>query len=436
MWQLTRSRGMFLNAHRMTANRTIWHYLAEAMLDSIESEDAEAYAQISSFEREVATISPGPRSNCPLTDSLLDELIDLAPPKLKPFVQNIYVGLTLSGLAEAESNFRKNAATVEMSVQLLWVIEGLASLFDDLLYRVRQHNERANDRNFDLSAVDPQTLWARWDTLDDAVILWRRAGFIHAGDSELETRIPGRTDAEFGRWCQQAQLFVIGHELGHHLLGHHLKAPHKKLRVSLARTEYAARVPPWIDEFVETFPKAQQEELQCDIFSILLLSGSFVADTQGVDYSKPYGAIGGAALSLLSLTFIDDRWVGESESDTHPSLQSRWTALAKFWRQAWASSPRDRFSGHPIDLLEQLSFFLDVALTRRMRKSFQSLTPPGSVDELALLAADLEARLRRNAATIGLTDKALAPMPPEAKVVTSEGVRSGTRNESAATSLP
>lgn len=417
----------------MTSDRTIWDYLAEAMLASIGSDDVDASARIASFRQRVAAISPGLRSNCPLTDSLLEELIELSPPELKQFVQNIYVGLTLSGLAEAESHFHHNAATVEMSVQLLWVIEGLASLFDDLLFRIRQHNEGVNGRGFDPSAVDPHNLWTRWDALDAAVPLWRQAGFIHAGDPELNVRIPGRADEEFGRWCQQAQLFAIGHELGHHFLGHHLKSPRKKRRVSLAENEYTARVPRWIDDFVETFPKAQREELRCDLFSLLLLSGRFLDDSQSTDYSRPYGAIGGAALALLSLTYIDDRWVGESLSDTHPSLQARWTAIAKFWRQAWQSSPRDQYSGHPIDLLEQLNFFLDIALTRRLRKVSQALVPPAGEDELALLAAELGNRMLRNASNIGLADRELAPLPPESKVATSGAVRSGRGDEEAAT---
>jgi hypothetical protein len=118
---------------------------------------------------------------------------------------------------------------------------------------------------------------------------------------------------------QSAELWVIAHELAHHVLRHGTSRPDRQARdrvhESLGKPDVAVEI--------DHLSVEQRHEIEADVLAMLLVAGEYAGD------ANPYTeiqAIEGGLLGLLAIGLMDGEWTA---SHSHPSSLTRMAVLAK-----------------------------------------------------------------------------------------------------------
>ena len=371
MWQIKRSRGLFLSEHQFADNRSVWSYVGEEMLRTAGS-DADRSAVQTFIAREdwqkLAKFVPNV-SNCPVIEQNANGLVDKLDASWKALAKNVFFGVTLDGIPNAEAHNHRNAGIVSISLQFMWLLESYVLAYDAMLYSFREH-ARAYD-NGTSPNFDQQTLTnsrESWRRLETAAIGWRDPGRIDPGRGTVEIYVPGRDAGVVDDAVQSAVTFTLAHELAHHILGHTSRNSGTRAKDAVQRL--LQNLGEASQAFIKTHPKDHERELLCDAMAFQIISGVYISSSASRrDYMSAYRAMLGSCICLLSLAHVGDHWISHDYSDTHPSFQMRWHNLLLMASEAWGDWPRDTTGGHPLDLAHQLRIFVDSAFTNRVEKA-------------------------------------------------------------------
>ncbi|WP_392543918.1 hypothetical protein [Oryzobacter telluris] len=365
MWRLKNSRGLFLNSNNMAQDRSIWSYVAAELAGAATTQEArnaiDEYTARPEW-RLLSDFAPN-RSNCPIVERNAVSLHGKLPSRWSALADNIFYGVTLDGLPNAEAHNQRFAAIVSVSLQFIWMIESYVLAYDAMLYSFREH-ARAYERGDVPTYHQEELVNSReaWRRLERAAEGWRDEFKIDPGDQSIHLYVPGREAADIDEAVQSVVTFTLGHELAHHILGHTSK--NSERRAKEARAMLLCELSETSRAFIESYPANQQKELLCDAMAFKIVAGSFSDGTTGErDYKSAYNAIIGGCFSLLALAHVGEHWIEQRSGETHPSFQVRWQSLLLIAFETWEGWQRDRSGGHPLDLTHQLRMFVDSAFT-------------------------------------------------------------------------
>jgi hypothetical protein len=249
---------------------------------------------------------PDAHSNCPELDERLRELKTLVDPRWRARVNAIYAGRvpydgeTASSLKEQKGSVVFVSFTYTYAMLGAFITLGDFAEFVDAARRQPSLSQVSNDLRHGVT------------TAFDALI---------AGDLE-GSRIFETTETVMtavGRTSQWAELFVIGHEVGHLIMRDQGSRPDREAQ---ARVEDLLRTPSLAVE-ISDLNAIQMGEVRADIMSLLLVAGEYV---QEVHLHHELAAIEGAMMALLAVGLVDGEWTA---SPSHPSPLTRMAVVAK-----------------------------------------------------------------------------------------------------------
>lgn len=257
----------------------------------------------------VATWNPCGRdahANCPELDGRVREIKALVDPRWRARVETIYAGRGPYQGDLAVSLKHAKASVVFISFAYSYATVGAFIVLGDFL-------------NFIDAAADDARIAGRSGSL--------RQGKFDAFARLLEGDFRGsgifRTTAQVreaaAHTTQWAELFIIGHEVGHLILKDSSSRPDQVARAEV--DEILSRP----DLVAETagLGLEQLNEIRADVISLLIVAGQYKGDSH---LQTEIAAVEGAMLALIAMGLVDNDWTA---SEDHPSALTRLSVIAK-----------------------------------------------------------------------------------------------------------
>lgn len=249
------------------------------------------------------------RSNCPMLQDLLGDVIKLVGPKWRAYAANIYAGRTYSDVDMAEADKNLRGGMVAISIEFTNILIAYSSMYGTFI----------NSMDFAkrLSTEASEAMWnGMRGEFDKNIAAYRRDGIL-ALKGSLPMVYPSdqfRVATEL--LSEAAEAWSIAHELSHHLARDMSARKDKEVRATVDNLVNRSSVGPEIHKM----PPSHREEVYADLLATLIMSGHFAPEKR-----TPMGisdAISGATLSLITIAHLRDEWV-TSVSDTHPGCFDR-----------------------------------------------------------------------------------------------------------------
>lgn len=316
-WDLASGRKAFLGIHRGMPNHSFWYYLLKSQGKTNLRESPEL--------QEALNWSPN-LSNCPELDLEISRLLNdrELPSTWKEFLGSIFVGRTLDSEVNAESKQRRGQAWVGISFQYTSAVSAYIAAYDRWIAAFNHRQQTKND--------DPAPMEEVFAGIAISRSSWADKESFAGTHGTLLAGPHGRKAEHYGNTVLDAEMFVIGHEYGHHLLGHtseraksfglteHLRVELEK--IGLDRFVYlrpASQTDDPVRSKNEKNPAVlQKEELLADLLGLQLAGLSRGRDRTHAVYQAMIGAI----CALLAEADIKHHWFLK-ENDTHPSTVDR-----------------------------------------------------------------------------------------------------------------
>lgn len=421
MWKLAKSRGQFSRVTGLNVNNTIWSHVANEMVRHTADSGLEHDSVLDLAERlrELERNGDLARSNCPVVAELAEDLIAKCPAQWKAVAKNVYFGVTLQGEPGALSFNYRDAGVVQISVQYVWLLEAYVRAFDEYLYGLRRQLDNWV-REGGPAVPPPAGGFAAWRRLEQMVHHWRDESILYVGPPEMQSpAVPGRRTDEIDAVVNAAQEWTMAHEMAHHFLGHTVRQP--RARVHEANQFLDRHLPEYSRRFIDSYTQNHRDELRCDALAFLLVLGIF---KESPSHGVANRAVFGSAMALVSLSHCTEHWVGGESVDSHPAMQDRWQSLILLAESLFATWARDPRGAHPLDALNQLRVFMDVALTYWITSS-AGLSEPEDAEgqqdayEETLLHYYIRAWEQRIGDRFPVTPDIDLPVPPERRHLAS-----------------
>lgn len=319
MWDLASGRKAFLGIHRGMPNRSFWYYLLKdhgqkSLLEAPELQDALNW---------VPNLS-----NCPELDLEISKLLEDVPLSWKDFLGSIFVGRSMGGAVNAGSKQRRGQAWVGISFQYTSAVSAYISAYDRWTDAFARHERGESDDGARIKEVFSGIAMSRSSWADEKSFVGTHATLL-AGPH-------GRGPQDYGPLVLDAEMFIIGHEYGHHLLGHtntraksfglteHLRAQLTAAglhRFVFLRSDSQTQEP--VTSKGDQNPLVSQtDELLADVVGLTLAATSRERNRTGAVYR----AMIGATCALLAEADIKHHWFLQ-KNDKYPSTSDRITLL-------------------------------------------------------------------------------------------------------------
>jgi hypothetical protein len=146
-------------------------------------------------------------------------------------------------------------------------------------------------------------------------------------------------------------MFIIAHEVAHHLLGHTRKG--KRNRDPSILANRAIRDADMWDRF-HSVSSSKREELQADALAFLLVADSVEKLPSTLNISVASMA---SSIVLLSLAHIGGEWEDKDTTATHPDFLLRYDLMAALTQLLSKGRPADPHEEHPLHLLAEITVF-------------------------------------------------------------------------------
>lgn len=321
-WSLESGRKAFLGTHRGMPDKSFWYYLAREhgkteLLQSDELQDVFNWVP--------------DRSNCPELDLEISKFLEdpELPVDWSEFLELIFVGRTLEAKVNADSKQRRGQAWVGISFQYTSALSAYIAAYDRWIAAFRERQATHND--------DPAPIMYAFAGIAFSRSSWANENTFAGTHPALLAGPAGRSAKHYEQVVLAAEMFIIGHEYGHHLLGHtsqwaktfglteRLRQQLKKVglyKIVFLRSDSRTTEPVAVKNPTPSRPQLplvlQTEELLADIVGLQLAGIS-----RGKDKAVAVRlAVIGAVCALLAEGDIKHHWF-LGEDDSHPSTIER-----------------------------------------------------------------------------------------------------------------
>jgi hypothetical protein len=244
-------------------------------------------------------------------------MADAVGPLWRARVANLYAGRTRhAGVPTAMSDKNPKGGMVALGFDFTYSLMGSVITWSDFLQdtdKLREHPELG------------ENMPALRDGALSAFALLRERG----ADGIRASRIFDISDASIAERAAQiqsrAEVWVIGHEVGHHILRHGTSRPDR---------DAARRVREYMSDagvLVETahLSSEQRDEIDADVLAYLLTCGEF-ADTRHPRLEMLCASA--ALLALVAVGLLNDDWTS-APGQTHPGTVTRLAVIARIAAQ-------------------------------------------------------------------------------------------------------
>jgi predicted Zn-dependent protease len=365
-WSLESGRKAFLGTHRGMPNRSFWYYLLRSQGKTKE---------LAAKELQIALNWVPNRSNCPELDAEISRLLKAKelPEDWAEFLGSIFVGRTLESEVNAESKQRRGQAWVGISFQYTSAVSAYIAAYDRWAAAFKRRLETQND--------DPAPIMDAFAGIAISRSSWADADTFAGTHPTLLTGPHGRGAEFYGEAVLAAEMFIIGHEYGHHLLGHTSNRAKSFGLTQMLRDELRKiglyklvflRSASQTAEPVD--PKSrlvlQTEELLADILGLRLAGISRGADT-GVAVQR---AVIGAVCALLAEADIKHHWFLGVDA-THPSTIDRISVLLSVTKNLFHREGEILTNTMLDQLVSQLAAFATACLQASMHGMEPAIYP-------------------------------------------------------------
>lgn len=306
-WSLSKSRNLYFNETGDDRKRSAWAYETQLL----------ATAGLSPYDAdELAAWDPNAehaQANCPVLHEVLNSLKDSVGPAWKARARNIYAGRTRSArVPAAMAATGSKGGAVAIGFDFTYCLLGAAITWSDFLEDADA--VRANP------ILGSRVGEARRAALAAFSMLRTRGvdGIEPSKIFSVRSKDQARSAAEVQ---QRAEVWVVGHELAHHILRSGTSRPDR----DAARQVQAYLDEPGIAVELRDVTAEQHDEIAADVLAYLLTSGEFV---DGRDGRREMICGVGALLGLLAIGLLDDDWTS-SDGCSHPGTLTRMAVVAR-----------------------------------------------------------------------------------------------------------
>ncbi|MFJ8022132.1 hypothetical protein [Streptomyces sp. NPDC096311] len=299
------------------------------------------------------------------------------------------------GDANAEASSFRNAGIVEINHGLTMAAMIYSTLFchfyESVLSAATEVDFSDEDEEITQMIVDELERSAFEPILiaDQSVGKWATEGNVYAAHPLLIELPVRRTENDYHTLVTAAETFVVAHEFCHHMLGHtdeyfrHAGGAKKVVYQWLSQID--------ADGIMEKLNSSQKQEVEADVAAFLLTCGLL---SEGGSRPRVYRAVGGSMIALVALAHVNQSWVSEGVSSTHPGVLERYEILAKIIKEITMRLPiGEEGKGHPIGFLIQFRGFISVVLQTISSRMGGDVDPPSLLNIFSWMI-DLEAEFK------------------------------------------
>lgn len=245
-------------------------------------------------------------ANCPELDARVREIKTLVDPRWRARVGAIYAGRGPYQGELAVSLKHPKSSLVFISFAYSYATVGAFIVLGDFF-------------NFiDAAAKDDHVGWRSGSLRQgklDAFARLLRGDFRGSGIFQTTAQVK-EAASHTSQW---AELFIVGHEVGHLILKDSSSRPDKAARAEvdaiLSRTDLAAEA--------HGLSPNQLNEVRADVLALLIVAGEYKGDS---NLQTEIAAVEGAMLALIAMGLVDGDWTA---SEDHPSTLTRLSVVAK-----------------------------------------------------------------------------------------------------------
>ncbi|MEU4523117.1 hypothetical protein AB0F52_30960 [Amycolatopsis sp. NPDC024027] len=358
MANLADSRNKFYAKHKLPKQGSFWYEVIRR-LDQLDNASATSLE----FHR---TWRPD-RSNCPELTSHVEHLIDSLPAEWRAAAKSIFVGRIINAEANAQAWTERQAGIIEINLQYTYILNSYVVAFDEFTRVVRTLiGDIVNEQGDNPQWVERlhHQLYEPWDYLDSSRQEWIDSKIIGGTNRKLTSKITAKRRATLEVAEESCEMFIVGHELAHHLLGHTTSSS-KNRKAKRAVDEAIQGADIWNELIKLTLP--QKREIHADILSFLMIADSI---ERAASFSNIYRATLGSTLSLLALTHVNEAWLEDDSASTHPGFDVRFKIISELVKWLSADRKREPLGDHPLGLLAQLTGFCAIALREWLSRRY------------------------------------------------------------------
>ena len=302
MWNLQASKNAFSGRNGFMSDRNFWWYVLKRQnaLHLFSDDDLQ---KVLDWRPE--------RSNCPEFEEEIIEMLGDVSAEVRNFLGGIFVGRTYSGDLNAEARQIDGSAWVAISLQYTSAVGAYIAAYDryiNILIR-RQSGEPLPELEimnvFELISLSRES--------------WADEKKFAGAHQQLLSGPKERGPEFYGPFVLDAEIFVIGHELAHHLLGHTNKSA-MRLRAQDEISELLEAQQ--LTSFVNNRPDSQSNELLSDVLGLKL--ASTLRSRTPTDAA--YRTIIASICALLAEADVKHHWFLPKD-DVYPSTTDRISLL-------------------------------------------------------------------------------------------------------------
>ncbi|MFD8393068.1 hypothetical protein ACFV2N_28665 [Streptomyces sp. NPDC059680] len=339
MWDLKKSRSQFyVDCGRPEEN--FWKTLFEqaGRQDLINDEQYEEFLSWQPVN-----------SNCPELQQVAKELTALAPIEWRATMKNIFVARAFKGDANAEASSFRSAGIIELNYGLTTAAMIYSTLFCHFYESIRSAATEVDfgdaEEEITQMIVDELERSAFEPILvaDSSISNWATEKQVYAAHPLLIELPKRRKTSDYHRLVTATEMFVVAHEFAHHMLGHsdqNFRHAEKSKKIVSSYLSHMRA-----EDILGTLNDSQQEEIEADVASFLLLSG--IISNQSTR-SRIYRAVGGSMLALISLAHVNGDWISNDKESSHPDFLTRYEVLARLIKHVTMPMPLgEGTQGHP-----------------------------------------------------------------------------------------
>jgi hypothetical protein len=299
------------------------------------------------------------RSNVDDLERILEELIARVPPSWRHHIENLFVGRVLAGSVNAKAWSEEQAGIVEINIQFTLILGSYFAAYDEYLLALKGYalGPPSDAAEMDAAlAVLNDRLRLPWDRLEERRHHWTNPRILEHG--LIDTPFPVSDESQRYRKALMTagEMFIVAHEVSHHLLGHTRKNKKRQPAVGLTHrliTDSGLR------GVLPTLNRLQWDEIQVDVLAFMMVADAIDKRTS---VAKVDIALEACTIVLMCLAHVGQAWVDDDTFETHPCLNTRFKALQHIARHVTVEiAPEPDFS-HPAYKIVLLGIFVGVAI--------------------------------------------------------------------------
>jgi hypothetical protein len=273
-------------------------------------------------------------SNDALLEDVFKKIVDRSPVRLRPRLNNMFIAKKRDFRPIAGAYYFNDSYEGELirfNVGLSDACLQYSTLFADFLNLLRAQARRSNGEPVPEFSRLSERVARHAGQLAELQVRWSKIAGVVALD---ENYLPTSPDSlEYAiKTAVLTDYFILAHEIAHHLLAH--------TGAENSAGEMLANIPEWAQDWIRV-KTSHAVEFQADALAVLLLTGSG-SQREKSDIVFEQRVWEAAIGSMLALTvigqFADD---AENDTDTHPSIRSRFSAVGRVLASLNAHAFRD-----------------------------------------------------------------------------------------------